>query len=511
MTRPGIGYWLWPVLLTLALTGAGLTRAPLWRDELATWSVASRSAVDLLRLTATIDGVNGPYYLLTHAWLRLAGDSVAALRMPAALAMTAAAGVTAALGATLFHPRVGLVAGLLFAVVPSTSRYGQEARPYALATLLAVVATLLLVRSLRCPTWRRWIGYAAALAWLGLLHLVAVSLVAGHAVAVGAAWWRRRDPRSLRWLPALLPAAGLVTPLALLGRAQQGRQLDWVDRPSLAELAGLPGAVAQAGAVGGLLVGLAVLAVAGYPRWTGWAGHPGCAGHPGLARAGRPVGDEWRWTLAAILLLPAALLFLGGLVSPLWVPRYLLFVVPFGCVLAATALVPSHPVPAHPATRAAPPLRAALPIVLLVALLGAADQMALRTTHEWPRSRPVDYPRAARIIAAHQRPGDGMVFSPRADWAFLDTAIAYHLRRNRPRDVLLARDPVGRADLFGTECAQPAECLAGVDRLWMLARGEREDPRAGVPGAKGSLLRTDFELIRSWPVDGLSLALLRRK
>lgn len=473
------------------LVNVGLGRAPLWRDELATWSAASRTPADLLRLTTTIDGVNGPYYLLTHAWLRVFGDSVIALRMPAALAMTAAAGLTAGLGAALFGPRTGLLAGLLFAVAPSTSRYGQEARPYALATLLAVAATLLLVRALRQPTWRRWSGYAATVAWLGLLHLVAASLVAGHAVAVWLAWRHRRDPRLLRWPAALVPALALVTPLALVGRAQQGRQLDWVDPPRLADLPGLPGAVLQAGAVGGLLVGLAALGT-----FTGTG-----AGAGASARAGSPSGvrtaDGRRWALAATVLLPAALLFAAGLVTPLWVPRYLVFVVPFGCLLAATALRPAG-------------VARALPVVLLAGLLGAGDQVAIRQTHEWPRGAPVDYPRAARIIAAGQRPGDGIVFSPRADWAFLDTAIAYHLREERPRDVLLAQDPVRRADLFGTECARPTECLAGVRRVWVLARGERDDPLAGLTGAKAAALRTDFEVVRVWPVPGLTVALLTR-
>ncbi|WP_236145987.1 glycosyltransferase family 39 protein, partial [Verrucosispora sp. SN26_14.1] len=186
--------WLLPAGLTLLVTLAGLDSAQPWRDELATWSAATRPAADLFRLTGTIDAAAAPYYLLVHAWTAVAGDSVAALRLPSALAMAVAAGLTATLGRRLWDARVGTLAGLLFAVLPSTSRYGQEARPYALATALAVLSTLLLVDSLHRPGPRRWAGYAVTTAALGLAHLVALTLLAAHAVAVLTATPRTASP-----------------------------------------------------------------------------------------------------------------------------------------------------------------------------------------------------------------------------------------------------------------------------------------------------------------------------
>ncbi|MBM0279629.1 glycosyltransferase family 39 protein, partial [Micromonospora tarensis] len=146
--------WLLPALLTLTVTVTGLGSAQLWRDELATWSAATRSPADLARLAGTIDAATGPYYLLMHGWTTVAGDSTMALRLPAVLAMTVAAGLLAVLGGRLVSRRGGLFAGLLFAVLPGTSRYGQEARPYALATMLAILATVLLVTALRRRTRR---------------------------------------------------------------------------------------------------------------------------------------------------------------------------------------------------------------------------------------------------------------------------------------------------------------------------------------------------------------------
>ncbi|GAA3758022.1 hypothetical protein GCM10022225_49160 [Plantactinospora mayteni] len=460
--------WLWPALATLLVTGVQLDRAPLWRDELATWSAASRPLGDLLRLIGTIDAVNGPYYLLMRGWLAVAGDSVIALRLPSALAMAGAAALTTVLGARVVGRRAGLLGGLLFAVLPSTSRYGQEARPYALVTLLAVLATLLLCRALDRSRWARWLGYAVAVAGVGLANLFAVSLVVGHAFA---ALGDRRAGVRVRWAVAVGGAVLVLVPLAVLGRSQQGRQLDWVGRPGPAALLGLPGSVVQAGMVGGLLVGLAAVGVA--------------------TRGRRGV------LLGLTVLLPALLLFGAGQVTPLFVPRYLLFVVPFGALLAAATLAPLRPA-------------AALAIVLVAGLLGVPEQAALRRTHESPRSAPVDYPAATRIIAAHRQPGDGIVYLPRDGWAFLDLATAYYLRADRPRDVLLAEDQVRRADFWATECAEPAACLATVDRLWLLAWGEHPDPLAQLPESRAAPLHARFHPTRTWTVPGLTVTLLSR-
>ncbi|MFD2767316.1 glycosyltransferase family 39 protein [Micromonospora eburnea] len=547
--RRGWLVWAPPALLTLAVTLTGIGHAQPWRDELATWSAAARPVSDLVRLAGTIDAATGPYYLLLHGWIALAGASPTALRLPSALAVAGAAALTARLGERLAGPRAGLLAGLLLAVLPSTSRYGQEARPYALTALLAVAATLLLVGALSRPTWRRWTGYGLVVAALGLSHLIALSLLAAHALVVLLAAIRgpaaagltgtanpagteaggdgpsrdrpvragraaaadadrpanasrvdAREPRGpsgrtgpgaaagrggagrsrrwarprlfRRWLVALLPAVLLVTPLVLLAGSQRSRQLDWVDLARPTDLTGLPGGVAQSGVVGGLLVGLAAL---------------------GAGRLGR------RALLpGAAVLLPVLLLFAAGTAVPLWVARYLFFTVPFACLLAGAALAGVRLVPA-------------LAVVALAGALGLPDQAALRRTHEWPRTAPVDYRGAAQVIAAHERPGDAIVYSPRDSWLFLDLGMAYHLGSRQPRDALVVRDQRQRADLWASECARPAQCLAGVDRVWLVVSGRHTtDPLATVPGPKGTTLRDNFTVQQLWPRPGLTIALLTR-
>ncbi|MEH0843871.1 glycosyltransferase family 39 protein [Micromonospora sp. CPCC 205711] len=492
--------WLTPTLLTLAISLTGIGHAQPWRDELATWSAATRPVRELIRLTGTVDATAGAYYLLMHGWIAGFGASPTALRLPSVLAMAGTAGLTAVLGRRLLGAPAGLLAGLLLAVLPSTSRYAQEARPYAIASLLAVLATLLLVRALDRPTWARWAGYAAVVVALGLAHLLALSLLAPHAVVVVVAWWRgraaagldgsphsaerpardepdpggpartgARDGRLLRWPLALLVAGVLLLPLLSTARGQRSRQLDWIEPARLSDLSALPGAVAESSVVGGLLVGLAAL---------------------GAGRVGR------RALLpGACVLLPVLLLYLAALAVPLWVPRYLLFTVPFACLLAGAAL-------------ATVPAPAALAVLTLAGLLGLPDQEALRRAH--PPAGLIDYRGAAQLVAAGQRPGDAVVYSPRDGWLFFDLGMAYHLGEDRPRDALLVRNQRQRGDFWASECARPAECLAGVQRVWLVVSGRRSDPLAAVGGAKGRTLRDGFTVERVWPRPGVTVALLNR-
>ncbi|WP_231931753.1 glycosyltransferase family 39 protein [Micromonospora echinospora] len=505
--RAGRPVWLWPTLLTLVVASTGVGYAQPWRDELATWSAATRPLPDLARLAATVDATVAPYYLLLHGWVAVFGDSVTALRAPSVLAVTGAAGLTAVLGERLFGTRAGRLGGLLFSVLPSTSRYGQEARPYALATLLAVAATVLLVTALRRPGRGRWTAYAAVVTALGLTHLVALALLAAHALAVRGA--------VRRWLLALVPAALVAVPLALLARRQQSRQLSWVDPARLGDLAGLPGSLTASAVVGGLLVGLAVVGAArpvdstpaetdvARPVDGGRADDDSGPADAGAASSGSgggpartPVARKWGWIMLAAVAAPAALLFVAGLVTAVWVPRYLVFTTPFLCLPAGALLASVRPVPA-------------LAVVGITAALGAPAQLDLRRTHDWPRSAQVDYRAAARIVAAGQRPGDGVVYGSRDGFLFLDLGLAYHLGDGRPRDVLAVRDPRRAGDLRATECERPARCLAGVDRVWLVVAGDRADPVAALPTVKREAL-DGFSPTGRWTVPGITVALLAR-
>jgi mannosyltransferase len=467
--RRSVPLAVWPALLTLLLTGYGATAPQLWRDEMATWSAATRSPGELVHMVKNIDAVSGPYYLFMHYWIAIFGDSVLALRAPSILCMAGVAALVTIIGKRLFGTRAALLAGLLFAVIPSTSRYAQEARSYAFATFFAVLATLLLIRALDHPSWGRWAAYGAAVTATGLSHLIAVTVVTGHAVAALLAG---RDAKiagrhsALRWGATTGAAAVVLLPFVLLGKGQQDAQLGWVPTPSAGDLLTVSGYVFRSGMLAGITIGLAAL---------GWAMH---------ARWGAP--------LALCAVGPLVLLWTAGQATQVWVPRYLTFTVPFLCLLAGAALAEVR-------------LRGGLAVVAVFLLISLPDQRVIRRSHD---TQPLDYQAAAAIVREHQRPGDGIVYAPRGGWRFLDTAMNYHLRGDRPDDVLLKQSQAALGSLWASDCDRPTECLNGVDRVWVLAVGDQQhDPLRPMERGKADAIRAEYTLTETWAIPGLTLGL----
>ncbi|MFI9237105.1 hypothetical protein [Streptomyces sp. NPDC053079] len=135
--------------------------------------------------------------------------------MPSAVAVAVAAAGLVWLGRLLGGPRLGLCAGLLLAVLPTASRYAQEARSFAFVMAVAVLATGALVKALSSSARSRWlVCYAVLMALLGWFNVMGLLLVAAHAVTVAL----RRPGRRVVVRLLLAQAAGIaaVVPLLLM-------------------------------------------------------------------------------------------------------------------------------------------------------------------------------------------------------------------------------------------------------------------------------------------------------
>jgi mannosyltransferase len=467
---------LLPVLLTLRLGVLHARRPQLWRDELASWSAAERSTGQLLAMLHHVDAVSGCYYLLLHGWVSLFGDSPPVLRLPSALAMAAAAGFVTLTGRKQFGPVTGLVAGLLFAVLPSVSRFAQEARSYAFAVLAVAASTWLLLRALERPTVARWAGYAVAVAAAGLFHMVALCVLVPQAVVVLMRWWRERRRALLLGYPAAVLAGLLpVVPLVVLGRRQVGRQISWLQPPHLQDFVNLWHGLFQSPLVSGCVLAAAALPAA-WPRGR---------------RAALEIG-----LVAALPIVAVWYLSQGD--TAYFLDRYLLFTVPAWAVLAGAGLAALRP---HWLVVAG---------LVGTAWLGLEDQQNIRKpiAHVWADERG-----AARIVAHGYRPGDAIV-PARGKEAFqmIDLAMRYYLPRPvRPDDVLAVRTAVQRADLFAAECPQPADCLRRTDRVWVVGFGPREDPLRDLPPDTAAALGPPgFTEVSVDQVQGLTVTLLER-
>jgi mannosyltransferase len=483
--------WCWPALLTLALGLYQMGRPELWRDELASWSFASRPVSSLIASARHTGATQLAYYLLLHEWIAAFGDSADAMRTLSVLAMAAAAACVALVGRRLAGARAGLAAGLVFALVPSVSRFAQEIRFYALAVLVATLATLLLLRALDQASAPRWAAYAACLALLGSIDLVALSVVAGHAAGAVLRSWHDHDRRQLWFLPAAAAGLAACLPLVMAGSAQARGQIGWIARPGLhlTVFAFFGRNLFYSTSVAAALIVLAVLA---------WA-------------------VAWREAafMTALAIAPVAAVWLvsQGEYSYFF-PRYLLFTVGAWAVLAGIGLSRLD-------------ARIGVAAVLVIAILSAGNQQVIREpgAHSWP-SYPVgrggfylDYAGAAAFVARHAEPGDGAVYQGRehqVSWLMIGYGLPYYLSRDMPNEVpapqqlFVARSAAQAGTLYPQPCRHPAACLGAEPRIWVVGSGRQLNPYQAVTPAQAAVLRPRYRLSLVKHVRGLTVFLLIR-
>jgi len=209
----------------------GITRPSLWYDEAATVTATTRSWAQLWDMLQTVDAVHALYYFIIHAVFDLVGYSPLALRAPSAVAVGVAAALIVLLCREFRRPTLGVIAGLVFAILPRTIWMGGEGRSFALSTALAVLVTLLLVRAIRRPSTRLWIVYAVVVVFSCVLFVYVALVVVAHAITM-AVWWSRRPP-ALRgtvlrdWVIATGSATLVLSPFILFVRGQAA-QVQWI-------------------------------------------------------------------------------------------------------------------------------------------------------------------------------------------------------------------------------------------------------------------------------------------
>jgi mannosyltransferase len=525
-----------PALAELIVGGYRIAGPSLWRDEAATISGSQRPFAAIMSLTFHQDAVHGAYYLLMHVVIAVGGTSETALRFPSLIAMCLAVGLTAALGRRLAEGSglpaptlTGLLGGLLLVAVPLTTRYAQEARPYALTTLFAVLATYVLVRAAASRRWQWWIGYVAALTLTGLFDLFAVLLAVAHGLSLFAARARVTEespaPKAVpvegtsrRWLVSCVIAAVLLAPLAVLS-VRQSAQLNWVTRPDPSTVATLIRDFAGATLLIPVIALLAILGCVAGPGVSrgGFRGvtSPAGGGFRGVAPPGQHRGAFGALTLATValpwLIVPPVVLLAISLVHPVYVERYIVFCLPGLSLLVATGLVWLTRLAGQAAdqrglTGRTARVLAALPSALLAAVVVVAligPQRAIRL----PTARADNLRAVAAVLSAHERRGDAILYLP---WDTALVGMAYPAPFERLRNVGLGESPVASATLRGLPAAPSvvAARLRTVSRVWAV-QWTQALPSAG-PVRTGLLTASGLRLVRRWRVASVLLSLYAR-
>ncbi|MEK8174456.1 glycosyltransferase family 39 protein [Streptomyces sp. M19] len=197
-------------------------------DESVTYQLAQRDLSQIWRTAQHIDLVHALYYTVMHEVFGLFGEGLLTLRLPSVLAMSAAASGVGLLGLRLAGPRVGLLAGLVFPLLPQVQKYAQEGRSYAMVCALVTWGTYALVVSVAHRARWRWAVYSLTMLLACLLHEFAVLALVAHGVTLVVS----RVPRPVlkAWSVA---AAGVVAgplPLAIYS-AGQSEQVSWIGEP----------------------------------------------------------------------------------------------------------------------------------------------------------------------------------------------------------------------------------------------------------------------------------------
>jgi len=238
------------ILLVLILLLAFGTRVhdldgqSMWNDEGLSVFRARQSLGTVAGNIITIDGAdtrdtNPPlYFLLLHGWLRLAGDSVFALRYLGLLLAVLSVPLIFRLGALTFGRGAGLVAAFFLALSPFHVWQSQEMRNYSLLLFFNLAAVLGLVRFLKGHAvggrWR-WLLLWALSSLLGIYtHYFGFFVFAFGVLALTVLGLRGRlsrlSPRLLA-LFALLVLVGIPTLLTALTRFQGDTQVDFAYVP----------------------------------------------------------------------------------------------------------------------------------------------------------------------------------------------------------------------------------------------------------------------------------------
>jgi mannosyltransferase len=536
--RPRAAFLAWaaPVVVAAALGLYEIGGPQLWRDEFATWSASSRTLPQLWAMLHNIDAVLGIYYFGMHLWMAAFGDSATSMRLPSAIAMAIAAGVVGLIGRRLGGNTAGLASGLVFALIPSVSRYGQEARPYAFATLFAALATLMFLRAMERPNWSRWAIYAVVLAAAGTANLIALCVAAGHLAVLiwdflqrtvrvggdGTPETGRRIPGErvapegspllllARFCVAVVAGAILVSPLVIVGRSQQAGQIGPYIKPGVAQLIGISGGLWQelfaslpAAAVI-MLLAVASLAVAPDARRRSIALYA-------LSFAISPVIAVW---------------VISHGPTSYWMFRYMLFTMSgwalgAGLGIAYLAERVAGTQLAKRSGRVSPRFAAAAVLLAVVGLAGLHDQFSLRQSEahnlwaypEMPNNgEPVDYQAAAAVIADNEKPGDTIAFQVGDDNHYqVDTAMRYYLGDKLPTPVFEAQTQVQANAEQPTECnSNPSSCINGTPRVWVVYVDHlAPDPFSALPWAEDDhLLAYGYHTQSTWQENGITVALL---
>lgn len=458
-------------LVATIICAAGSWIPSLWGDEATTLMSARRPVTTLLPMLFHVDAVHGLYYLGMHGWIRLAGESPFALRLPSAVAIGFAVAAVTLLAGRRGGPKAAVVAGIVACVLPRMTYAGEEARSFAFTAAAAAWLTVLLLwlvdgggRTAPAAVRRScWAVYAAGLAITSYLFLYTASIAIAHLAILLIS--RASRPLLRSWAIATGSALVALAPLVLLAYFERS-QIGYLGNQPIdpTTLLWMPwfgnGWVAL---VAWACIALAVGSAA-HARW-GAAGRAATAALPRTAPVPVPaalVGACW-------LILPTGALLLINLAFPLYTARYSTFAAPAAALLIAEGLLVLGRIVSR---RDGIPTVAATGVGLL-AVVAICTPAYLSQRGPYSKNDS-DWAEVSAAMGAAALPGDAVVFDESTKPS-QRPRLAMH---TYPRGFRAVGDPtlrtpydrnIGWADrVYSVQTAAELGRFDGVRRVWLI-------------------------------------------
>ena len=470
--------------LTIALVGIGVPSV--WYDEAATITSATRSWQQLGAMIGNVDLVHAAYYALMHVVFDLVGYSPVALRVPSAIAIGVAAALTVVLGRVLDRPRLGVIGGLLFCLLPRTTWAGTEGRSYALTAALAVALTVVLVLASRDNRRSLWILYAVLVVLSCIVFVYLALVVVAHAATM--LWWfaysrSRAWPPAARWARWTALATAVVVPFGI-GVVGQSGQVHWLKAPG----ANTPREVFENQwfftSPVFAIVGWALLVIGAFL----------------LLRRSRGLSPA-SVLLPALVLPTVLLLVLSAAVTPVYTPRYLTMCTPFVALVMAVAIERMRPLPL-------------VPVALLAIAALAVPQIVAQRQPE--AKEHASWSAVADLISA-ERAGDG----PEVTTAIVYGAVQRHpIATSRVMAYSYPDAFAGTVDVtLGTPAAETGELwetriplseglprLAGADVVYLITSVARDQR----PATTDTLRTAGWHVADEWHLTAVNVVRYER-
>lgn len=220
-----------------------LLRAPLsaslWLDETLSVWVSLASFGEVVDRAFTFQGQSPLYFLILGGLARYSTHEIV-LRLPSFVALFGAAVVFYRILRRWFTPEVGILGVALFLSIDHVMVAGLSARPYALALLTALAASLVLMRWVeRGGAYGRLALWAALMVATFYFHYLFAAIAVVHFTFVVLRWSRLTTRQRSSFVTAIF--VGLISALPglrqLLALSQRVELWDFVSVPGWGQLA----------------------------------------------------------------------------------------------------------------------------------------------------------------------------------------------------------------------------------------------------------------------------------